>query len=133
MKQKEVYVDAVIGRAKTFAKWTAIPKAMRGTTREAQTNIEVLKTFDGFSYVEAKPRTGRTHQIRVHLQYLNYPIVADSVYAGKRYDKENPALSLGFTRQALHAYQIEFTDLSGEQIIVTAPLPADFDVALGRD
>ncbi len=133
MKQDEVRVDAPIGRSKTFAKWTAIPKALRGTTREAQTIITVLDRFNGFSYVQAEPKTGRTHQIRVHLQYLNYPIVADFTYAGKRYDKDKPELSLGFARQALHAYKIEFTDVSGDEIRVTAPLPDDFTHALARD
>ncbi len=130
MKQDEVYVDAPIGRSKIFAKWTAIPKALRGTTREAQTKVTVLRRFDGFSYIQAEPRTGRTHQIRVHLQYMNYPILADGVYAGKRYDRDNLTGSLDFTRQALHAYKIEFTDLSGELIEVTATLPTDFIHAL---
>ena len=133
MKQKEVYIDAPIGRSKTFAKWTAIPKAMRGTAREAQTMVTILETFNGFSYVEAKPRTGRTHQIRVHLQYLNYPIVADPVYAGKRYNRDKPEEALGFERQALHAYSIIFTDTSGEEIEVAAPLTREFETALLKD
>lgn len=130
MKQDSVLVNQPIGRSKTFAKWTAIPKALRGKTRDAQTQITVLERFKGFSYIEAKPRTGRTHQIRVHLQFLNYPIVADYVYAGKRYDREKPEGSLGFARQALHAQKIEFTNLEGEQVSVEAPLPLDFVHAL---
>jgi len=133
MKQDEIMVDAAIGRSKTFAKWTAISKAMRGTAREAQTAIKVLDRFEGFSYVEAKPRTGRTHQIRVHLQYLNYPILADSIYAGKRYDPNRPGDSLGFVRQALHAHKIIFTSLDDKEIEVIAPLPTDFENALSRD
>lgn len=126
MKKDSVLVDAPIGRSKTFAKWTAIPKAQRGKTRDAQTKITILDKFDGFSYVQAEPKTGRTHQIRVHLQYLNYPIVADFTYAGKRYDREKPQDSLGFTRQALHAYKIEFKGADGKEIQVTATLPHDF-------
>jgi len=133
MKQDSVLVNQPIGRSKTFAKWTAIPKALRGKTREAQTQITVLKRFNGFSHIQAEPKTGRTHQIRVHLQFLNYPILADKTYAGKRYDTDRPQDSLGFTRQALHAYQIEFTDTSGKEISVVAPLPQDFVDAGIRD
>ncbi len=126
MKKDEVVVDAKIGRSKTFAKWTAIPKALRGTTRDAETHFLVLDRLEGFTYIEARPKTGRTHQIRVHLQYLNYPIVADRLYAGKRYDSDAPEKSLGFDRQALHAHIITFTDLGGTEQMVEAPLPQDF-------
>lgn len=73
-----------------------------------------------FSYIEAYPKTGRTHQIRVHMRYINHPIVSDPFYSGK---KEK---SLGMKRLALHAYKITFTLPKGEKITIEAPLPTDF-------
>lgn len=132
LKQESGVIDTPIGRSKTFAKWTAIPKAMRGKEREAETRYRVLGKSEGFSYLELTPKTGRTHQIRVHMQYLNYPLVADRVYAGKRYDPEHSETTLGFTRHALHAHSIEFQDLNAEMRSISAPLPADFQNALEK-
>ena len=124
-------VETEIGRSKTFGRWTAIAKAMRGKEREATTAITVLERFSKggspYSLVQAKPRTGRTHQIRVHLQYLNYPIVADALYAGKRND---PNYNLGLTRHALHASEISFTDLADNKQVIQSPLAEDLVQAL---
>lgn len=132
MKQDSYFVDASIGRSKTFAKWTAIPKAMRGTQREAQTEITIKQRFVDTTLVEVRPKTGRTHQIRVHLQYLNYPIIADRVYAGKRYDAEKPETTYGFARHALHASSISLALPGGENITIEAPLSEDFQKALNQ-
>ena len=129
IKDDEGLIDAPIGRSKTFAKWTAIPKALRGAAREAKTTWQVIRRVGGFSELHLYPATGRTHQIRVHLQYKNYPIVADALYAGKRFELENPAQNLGFTRQALHAQSITFTDCDGQEKTIQAPLPTDFQEA----
>jgi 23S rRNA pseudouridine1911/1915/1917 synthase len=126
MKDEQGVIEAPIGRSKTFAKWTAIPKALRGTAREAQTEWRVIRSLAGFTELTLHPTTGRTHQIRVHLQYKNYPIVADHLYAGKRFNVEKPASNLGFTRQALHAESIVFKDINGQEVTVQAPLPTDF-------
>jgi 23S rRNA pseudouridine1911/1915/1917 synthase len=75
-----------------------------------------------YTYIEFRPRTGRTHQIRVHAKYLNHPVVGDELYGGKLFKRDN----LGFKRQALHAFQITFTDVLGEQKTFQAPLPEDF-------
>jgi len=123
-------VSQPIGRSKTFAKWSAIPKAVRGTLRDAITHVRVVERGENFSLVEAKPKTGRTHQIRVHLQYLNYPIVADFLYAGKRFHPEDEATTLGMKRQALHAAKISFLLVSGEESTVEAPLSEDIKQAL---
>lgn len=131
MKQESYTVESPIGRAKTFGRWSAIPKALRGSVRQARTDFQVLARFEyagqAYTRVLAMPHTGRTHQIRVHLQYLNYPIVADTLYAGKR---NTPAVNLGFTRQALHAHEIGFTDCAGAQHVISSPLPNDFRAAL---
>ena len=76
--------------------------------------------------VEAKPKTGRTHQIRVHFQATQHPVVGDALYAPRK------PLALGFERMALHARSIEFTDMKGKKVKVTSPLPADFKAACAQ-
>ncbi|MFW0871261.1 MAG: RluA family pseudouridine synthase [Patescibacteria group bacterium] len=131
MKEDSYELVLPIGRAKTFGRWSAIPKAIRGNTREASTDFQVLRRYKigshGYTHLVALPHTGRTHQIRVHLQYLNYPIVADLLYAGKR---NAPEFNLGLHRQALHAQSITFTNCAGIECKVEAPLPADMRQAL---
>jgi 23S rRNA pseudouridine1911/1915/1917 synthase len=105
---------------------------MRGKEREAQTGIIIKQRFEKHTLVEAQPKTGRTHQIRVHLQYLNYPIIADRIYAGKRYDANDPATTLGFTRQALHASSITLMLPSEKEITIESPLPQDFVDAIKK-
>jgi 23S rRNA pseudouridine1911/1915/1917 synthase len=122
-------IDAEVSRSKTFAKWTAIPKAVRGKTREASTDFRVIKSANDFTYISVLPRTGRTHQIRVHMQYRSHPVVGDTLYAGKRFDGI-PEHNLGFRRQALHAYKITFTNLATELVTVEAPFPEDFQAAI---
>lgn len=127
MKQDHYHVNTPMGRARTFGRWTAIPKAIRGKTRDSETYIEVKKRFvqagREYCFIEAKPKTGRTHQIRVHLQYLSHPIVADALYAGKRNDS---AYNLGFERQALHAYKLKLVTLAGEELTLRAPVTDEF-------
>lgn len=85
--------------------------------RDAETDYELLAIRDGWSLVACMPRTGRTHQIRVHLQHLGHPIAGDPLY-GKRDH---------FERHLLHAWKLEFTHpQSGESIRCTAPVPEDF-------
>jgi 23S rRNA pseudouridine1911/1915/1917 synthase len=130
-------VDRPIGRSKSdFRKWSA-ERFARGELRTAVTEYKVLqritdispgisetsqqrKIAHQFTYLEAYPKTGRTHQIRVHLKAINHPVVADRLYA------ENHPKVLGFTRTALHAYQIHIEDLDGIKHVCTAPLPQDF-------
>ena len=66
------------------------------------------------------PKTGRTHQIRVHMKYLNHPVVCDSLY--------NPTSPIpkGLDRMALHAQSIEFENISGKKIKVESPIPKEF-------
>lgn len=131
MKQDQYVVGVPIGRSRNFGRWTAIPKSLRGSTREAETEITVLERSDrgdGYSLVEAQPKTGRTHQIRVHLQYLNHPIVADPLYAGKRNVPEN---NLGFDHLALHAQSITFENIDGDAVTTISPVPDDFTCLQG--
>jgi 23S rRNA pseudouridine1911/1915/1917 synthase len=89
--------------------------------KEAVTDYEVLKRFEGYTLVEARPRTGRTHQIRVHLASLGHPIVGDRLYGGKK-EKKSP-IEAG--RQFLHAAELTFEAKPGELVTFTAPLPDD--------
>ncbi len=72
------------------------------------------------------PKTGRTHQLRVHMKYLQRPIVSDATYAPTKRQ------ALGFSRVALHARKISFLDEKGQEISVEAPYPKDFEEALAR-
>ena len=93
--------------------------------RAAVTNWRVLAQLtdpvsgESASYLELRPETGRTHQIRVHLASIGHPLIADHVYASDRKS------ILGFTHPALHAYEISFL-VEGIRKIFSAPLPNDF-------
>lgn len=123
-------INAPLGKSRRdFRRWSA-SRGARGTLREAITEYEVLKRFtdqkgNQFSYVIFRPKTGRTHQIRVHAQYLNHPLVADTLYAGKNIKKG----TLGFDRHALHAHRITFHDLDNTEVSYEASLPPDFTSA----
>ena len=100
--------------------------------KEAITFYEVIEAFRGFSLLELTPKTGRTHQIRVHLSYLKHPIVADDMYGGKLVyqwqltDSEPVVQEPIINRVALHAFSIEFKHPSTEDMVkFEAPLPDD--------
>jgi len=137
IKEEKGTIDQPIARhPKDFRQWVAGNRG-RGTAREAVTDYRVLGRYthptnrdkqgqpEYFTLVECSPQTGRTHQIRVHLKYLNHPIVADPIYRGKR--KE----TLDLDRTALHAAAITFIDLAGNQISVQAEIPEDLNRAIG--
>ena len=93
----------------------ALPRVRGGTLGDKN-----FKHTAPFSYLEVKPKTGRTHQIRVHMKYLNHPVVCDSLYNPK-----NPCPK-GIKRMALHAKSIEFKNLKGKVIKVESPIPKEF-------
>lgn len=109
--------------------------------KPSQTYYKVIKQNDDFSMLELKPKTGRTHQLRVHLQYLGTPILGDKVYgkAPKELSTEGHKLgraalsvpevdnSLAPARLFLHAHQLEITIPKGDRRTFTAPLPEEFD------
>jgi len=94
--------------------------------KEAITDYKVLKRYEGYTLVEARPRTGRTHQIRVHLASIGHPIVGDKLYGGKKEKKSkaDPAFAEA-NRQFLHAASLEFEARPGELVSFAAPLPED--------
>ncbi len=94
--------------------------------RAAITDWWVLKNGTEAAFIEARPKTGRTHQIRVHTAHIGHPIVADHLYASDR----KPILN--FNRPALHAYEIKFMLPDGKRVSYAAPMPEDFEHALTR-
>ncbi|MEK7593533.1 MAG: RluA family pseudouridine synthase [Patescibacteria group bacterium] len=128
MKEKSGVINRPLGRSPgDFRKFSA-HKTARGELREAITEYKVLKNFktkEGeFTYLELYPKTGRTHQLRAHLKFINYPIVCDSIYAGRR------GCALGMSRLALHAFSISFALPNGKKLTCEAEIPADFVSAL---
>lgn len=94
--------------------------------KEAITSFSVLERHTDFSLLEAKPKTGRTHQIRVHLAAFGHPIIGDSLYG----DLTHPRHKL-LDRQALHAYLLSFTHPNSEERIeFQAAYPEDFSSVL---
>jgi RluA family pseudouridine synthase len=94
----------------------------------AVTDYRVLAAADGHAWVECRPRTGRTHQIRVHLDAIGHPVAGDPVY-GTGTSRRGPA---GLGRLFLHAWRLELTSPSdGHLIRATAPLPLELDAVLG--
>ena len=124
MKPPRGKIDAPIGRDPKHRQKMAV--ITRGVRREAVTVYRTLASFDSavsrsgrYTLVEAEPQTGRTHQIRVHLAFLGFPVVADAVYGKKKN-------ALGLSRQFLHAWKITFTlPHDGHAVNFVAPLPKD--------
>lgn len=127
LKEDEGVVEAEIGRTRTKPRrWTA-QFGKRGNLRAAITHWKVLarlvdpESGELVMHMEMSPKTGRTHQIRVHAKAIHHPLVCDHLYAPKH------ACILGFTRPALHARTLSFDSPgTGERIAVEAPLPEDF-------
>ncbi len=118
-------INAPIARSKAdFRKYQA-GRGKRGLERDALTMYKVMgviKNEEGtFSYLDVMPKTGRTHQIRVHMKYKNHPIIGDSLYA-----HEQPYV-LGFTRLALHAKSLKFKTPDKTEHFIEAPLPKEFE------
>lgn len=134
---KRGVINVPIGRSqKDICTFTA-GRGARMPVKEAVTEYIILNKFTDvkneeskkkiehqYSYIEAYPKTGRTHQIRVHMRYINHPVVSDPLYRGAK------DLSLGMKRLALHACSISFILPGGEVKTVESPLPADFKKVL---
>ncbi len=129
VKKDSGVIEAPIARSKNdFRQWSA-QKGKRGQEREAVTEYKVLKRFqcqgEALTLLEVSPKTGRTHQIRVHMKYINHPVVCDRLYAPSK-----PCPVLNLDRLALHAKSIEFALNTGKRILVEAPLPSDIAKAM---
>ncbi|MGO3082627.1 MAG: RluA family pseudouridine synthase [Psychrobacter celer] len=126
-------IDAPIGRHRNQRTKMTVMTA----GREAVTHLlEVTPLNENYCLLDVGLETGRTHQIRVHLSHITYPIVGDRVYGGRRQlraglsDAQRQAIS-SFPRQALHAYALGFIHpTTGEDIEVTTPLPEDMQTLI---
>ena len=116
IKENEATINMPISRSTKDRKKMAVDK--KG--KEAITEFKVLKKYEGYTLIEVRIKTGRTHQIRVHMSEIGYPIVGDSVYSNGR----NPFNVCG---QMLHAAKLEFIHPTTKEIVkFEAPLPEYF-------
>lgn len=116
-------IETQIARDKTDRKKMAVVKE---GGRDAITDYEVLERFGKYTLVRCKLRTGRTHQIRVHMEYLGYPLVGDPKYSPMK-------MPFGIKGQALHSHTLEFTHpRTGERMKFEAPLPEDMHKIITR-
>jgi 23S rRNA pseudouridine1911/1915/1917 synthase len=125
-------IDAPIGRNRS----DRLRMAIRGSGRPAVTHYRVIEKFRAHTYLSVQLETGRTHQIRVHLSHLKYPIVGDPVYGGrfrqpKGASSELIAVLRAFKRQALHAASLGFDHpRSGKRLTLHSKVPKDFEQLL---
>ena len=117
-------IDIPIGRSSSDPRRRVANLKAVGALREAVTDYRVLKSNPDFTYIEAKPKTGRTHQLRVHFKAINHPIVGDKLYAPKLIGPET------IKRQALHALNLTLKLPSGESASFESLLPNDFNQTL---
>jgi 23S rRNA pseudouridine1911/1915/1917 synthase len=126
-------VDAPIGRHPTDRKKMGVIRpGSSHTHREARTDLRVLERFPGFTFLEARLQTGRTHQIRVHCAYIHLPVVGDATYGPKNPTRSphlDPAVRAAMQAldgQALHAYRLSFDHpVTGERLQFLSPPSAD--------
>lgn len=124
LKENHGTINLPIGKSSSDFRKRSAERGAKGERKEAITHFQVLKRFEGGTFVEARPKTGRTHQIRVHFKALHHPVLGDSLYGSKK-----PEL-LGFKRVALHAREISFLDTKGEKHALKASYPEDFKQAM---
>ena len=110
--EEEGWIDAPVGRDPRLPSRMAVQPG----GREAQTGFAVLRRMEDSTLLVVRPRTGRTHQIRVHARYINHPVVGDPVYGRESAD-----------RLYLHAWRLQIEHpVTGERTTFEAPIPAEF-------
>ncbi len=123
-------VDAPIGRHPVDRKKMAVIKNGEHSAKEAVTDYKVLESFGNISYLKLNLKTGRTHQIRVHMSYLGHPLLGDTTYGGgkSRFEKLHAKYISG---QVLHAKRLSFIHpKTKEKVSFECPLPEDFETLL---
>ena len=116
IKENEATIDMPIGRSRTDRKKMTVAK----DGKNAVTHIKVLKRYDKYTLLEINIETGRTHQIRVHLSHIGYPIIGDYIYS-------NGKNEFGVEGQCLHAKSLEFKHpITKKEMKLEAPLPEYF-------
>lgn len=122
IKENEATIDMPIDRSTKDRKKMAVSKS----GRNAITHFKVLERYDKYTLLQVNIETGRTHQIRVHLSHIGYPLVGDGVYSNGK----NP---FGIEGQMLHAYELEFKHpITNQQMKLQAPLPEYFKEILNK-
>lgn len=123
LKEDSGTVDAPIGRHPTDRKKMCVTQR---NSKSAVTHWEVVRRYRGYTHIRCRLKTGRTHQIRVHMAYIGHPILGDTVYGHKKAE-------LGQDSQCLHAGALCFRHpRTGRPVMVFAPLPAYFREVLER-
>ena len=118
--ENEATINMPIGRSTKDRKKMAVDK----NGKEAVTHFKVLKRYNKYTFIQVKIDTGRTHQIRVHMSHIGYPVVGDTVYSNGKND-------FGVEGQMLHAKELEFKHpITGKLMHFEAPLPAYFNEVL---
>ena len=121
-KENKATIDMPIDRSTKDRTKMSVSK----NGRNAVTHFEVLERFNGYTFLKVNIETGRTHQIRVHLSHIGYPIVGDSVYSNGK----NP---FGVEGQMLHSFRLEFKHpITGKNMELEAPLPKYFEEVLNN-
>ena len=122
VKENEATIDMPIGRSRTDRKKMAVAK----DGKNAVTHIKVLKRYDKYTLLEINIETGRTHQIRVHLSHIGYPIIGDYTYS-------NGKNEFGVEGQCLHAKSLEFKHpITKKEMKLEAPLPKYFQDIINK-
>lgn len=123
VKDDEGVIDASLGRHPSDRKRMAVTER---NSKNAVTHYEVIARYDGYTHVQCRLETGRTHQIRVHMAYIGHPVLGDMVYGRRRAEK-------GLEGQCLHARTLRFIHpRTSEPFEVTSELPDYFTDVLSR-
>ena len=126
-------INRPIGRSAKDSRRRSAERGAKGMLREAITDFERIGLGEyqdePFSYVKLIPKTGRTHQLRVHLRAIDRPIVMDGLYAEHKIEKSN---NLALDRLALHAHVLELQLPNGETERFIAPVPPELEQAAER-
>jgi 23S rRNA pseudouridine1911/1915/1917 synthase len=124
MRRDEGDIRAAIARHSSHRKRMAVDEELG---RSAHTTYRVLERLQAATLVQAMPHTGRTHQIRVHFQFLGFPLVGDATYGNRQNQRLTDLTGYVAPRQMLHAYQLSFIHpRTGRTMTFEARRPKDF-------
>lgn len=123
---KKTYIALVKGEIKDKQGVINTPIKRFTKSRDAITEYRIIERFDEYTLLEVSPKTGRTHQIRIHLKSIGHPVACDKMYS------KHPSCPFGLKRHFLHASGIEFSLPKGKRIKLEAGLPDDLKNCLNK-